>query len=155
MSVDAITAAPQDDCAQLIKLRFGVAKLGRFVDSTRSEGFGEKIEDYGFAAQVGKSYLVAIGGLQPKIRSCVAHLEHFLFTPNFFPRRSLCPPGDHVSSRLRISLTSWGLARPREAFITCPTKDLNTPSLPARYLATFSGFCSTTSRHMRSISPVS
>src|SRR5215472_11194984 len=51
----------------------------------------------------------------------------------------------------RMSLTDWGLAWPRVARITWPTKNLKTPSLPDLYLATLSGFLEMTSRAAASI----
>jgi len=151
LSFHFIAAAAQYDRGEFVELRFGVAKLGRFVDSTRGERLGKKIEHHRLAAQAGKRDLLPVVRLQPEIRGFVARLEHFLFAPNFVD----CFLSLHPSNRFRISLTVCGLARPREAFMTWPTNDLNTPSLPARYLATLSGFFSTTSWHMRSISPVS
>ena len=51
LSFEGITAAAQDNGAKFVELRFGVAKLGRFVNSTRGESFREKIENHGFAAK--------------------------------------------------------------------------------------------------------
>src|SRR5215472_2854517 len=51
----------------------------------------------------------------------------------------------------RMSLTDWGLAWPRVARMTWPTKNLKTPSLPDLYLATLSGFLEMTSRAASSI----
>ena len=79
-----IAAAAQYNGGDFVELRFGVAKLGRFVDSTRSQGFRKKIEDYGFAAKARKGDVLSIGGLQPKIRSFIAHLEHFFLLLTFF-----------------------------------------------------------------------
>jgi hypothetical protein len=84
LSLHGIGATPQDNRAEFVELRFGVAKLGRFVDSTRSERFGEKIQDYRLAAQARESNLLPISRLQLKVWSFVAHLEHFRFTPEFF-----------------------------------------------------------------------
>src|SRR5215472_18794468 len=50
------------------------------------------------------------------------------------------------SSLRRMSLTDWGLAWPRVARMTWPTKNLKTPSLPDLYLATLSGFLAMMSR---------
>src|SRR5258708_13835070 len=65
------------------------------------------------------------------------------------PTLSMCPPqvklGQDNNLR-KTSLTACGLAWPRVARITWPTKNLHTPSFPALYLATFSGFFSMTSR---------
>jgi hypothetical protein len=88
LSLHGIAATTQDYRAEFVELRFGVAKLGRFVDSTRGERFGEKIQDYSPAAQTRESNLLPIGCLQFKVRSFVAHLEHFGFTPDFFSLNS-------------------------------------------------------------------
>src|SRR5882762_2464594 len=50
------------------------------------------------------------------------------------------------SSLRRMSLTAWGLAWPRVAFMSWPTKNLKTPSLPALNLATFAGSLAMISR---------
>src|SRR5580704_259992 len=62
---------------------------------------------------------------------------------------------DHFASArsfLTMSLTDCGLAWPRVAFMTWPTKNLKTPSLPDLNLATLSGFLTMTSRAACSIS---
>src|SRR5580700_1612630 len=51
-----------------------------------------------------------------------------------------------VRSLRTISFTAWGLAWPFVAFITWPTKNLNTPSLPDLNLARLSGFLAMISR---------
>src|SRR5260370_26954455 len=63
-------------------------------------------------------------------------------------RKTKRPPSysSHESSLRQISLTACGFAWPRVAFMTWPTEDLKTPSLPALNLATVSGFFAMTSR---------
>ena len=53
-----------------------------------------------------------------------------------------------------MSLTAWGLAWPLVR-MTWPTKNLKTPSLPLRNLATLSGFLAMTSRAAASMGAVS
>src|SRR5260370_20418610 len=48
-------------------------------------------------------------------------------------------PKNQESSLRRMSFTAWGLALARGAFMTWPTKNLKTPSLPDLNFATFAG----------------
>src|SRR3970282_380864 len=97
------------------------------------------------AAQVGQRDFLAVIGLEAQLRRRVSLFEHVAFFLLGFPGGGV-PPG-YWTSRLSVWFTSCGLAWPREARITWPTKTLNTPSFPARYLATLSGFLAMTSRH--------
>src|SRR5688572_947998 len=60
-----------------------------------------------------------------------------------------------VSLSCRIWLTWTGLALPRDSFITCPTKNANTLSPPARYCSTCLGLAAMTASTIFSIAPVS
>src|ERR1044072_1725909 len=59
------------------------------------------------------------------------------------------------SFSFKSSLTTFGLALPFEAFITCPTKKPKSASLPLRYASSCCGFASSTSATIFSISPAS
>src|SRR5690606_16477523 len=65
------------------------------------------------------------------------------------------PCGQAPSLRLRISLTCAGLALPRLAFMTWPTRALKAFSLPARNSSTDLALAAITSSIMASMAPVS
>lgn len=67
-----VTAAAQDDGVELVEFRLGVAKLGRFVGSTRREGLREEIEHNVSAAEPGERNFRAVVGGQPKIRGPIS-----------------------------------------------------------------------------------
>ena len=76
----AIGAAAQDDRASLIELWFGVAKLGRFVDSTGSVGFGIEIENQVPPAIIRERDDFAVIGLYAKAWSLVAFFQHAVYS---------------------------------------------------------------------------
>jgi hypothetical protein len=84
LSFHLVAAAAKDDGVEFIELRFGVAKLGRFVDSTGSERFRKEIEDDWLAAEAGESDLVSVSGQQPEVRRFLSYFGHFRFTPELF-----------------------------------------------------------------------
>lgn len=123
---------------ELIELLLCVTKLGRLDGSTGSIGFGIEEKKDTLALEVLERDGGAVLGEEAEGRGSVARLEHGID----FRSTHL----DSVSRRLRMSLTAWGLAWPRVARMTWPTKNLKTPSLPDLYLATLSGFLAMTSR---------
>ena len=52
LRIHAVRAAAQDDSVSLIEIRFCVAKLGRFVDSTRGESLRKEVEHHRFSREV-------------------------------------------------------------------------------------------------------
>ena len=57
-----VRAASQDHRIQLFEFFLGVAKLGRFIRSTRRERLGKKEEDHIFAAEIRERHLLAVIG---------------------------------------------------------------------------------------------
>ena len=53
-AVHAVRAAAQNHRSALVELRFGVAKFRGFVDASRRQRLGKKIQHHGLAAQIGK-----------------------------------------------------------------------------------------------------
>ena len=96
------------------------------------------------------------GALSPALSIC-NHLEVLLDCGSLAAALTLYSELQefYESNRRKISFTACGFACPRVAFITWPTKNLNTPSLPPLYLATLSGFFAITSRAACSIAEVS
>src|SRR3989441_12713589 len=87
-----VCAATQDDRAGLVKVCFGVAKLGRFAGSTRRPCFEEEQQHDGLAAQIAKPDLLAIIGRQSKFRRLIS----------LFQLGHLCLP-DRI-----LEVGSWG-----------------------------------------------
>jgi hypothetical protein len=73
----AIGAAAEDYGVQPVEFFLCVAKLGRFVGSTRRHRLGEEIEDYILAAEIGKRYFLAIIRGYPKFGCALANLKWF------------------------------------------------------------------------------
>lgn len=128
-----VGARANDGYVLLVETSFCVTKLGRFGRSTGSIGFGKEKQHHPFSLKIGQRHLRT---------GIVTQCKVWCFVSNFQHLSSLQP----ASSFLSISFTACGLACPRVALITCPTKNLNTPSLPDLNFATFSGFFSITSR---------
>lgn len=76
LGLHGIATAAENYRAGLVELCFGVAKLGRFADSTGSLRLGEKVKHHGLAAQFGERDFAAIVGRQTKLRCFVSHF-HF------------------------------------------------------------------------------
>ena len=73
---DGIGTHAQDGHFEVVELLFGVAKLGRFDDSTGGVGFGEEEKQNAPAIEVFERDRFVLVGSQTKRRSMVAGLEH-------------------------------------------------------------------------------
>ena len=73
-----IGAHPQDGDAALVKFLFCVTKLGRLDRSTRSVCFRKEKEQYALAPEILQGQFRALVGLQGKIRSLGAYLDHWM-----------------------------------------------------------------------------
>src|SRR5882724_1559850 len=133
-----VGAHAQDRHILFIKALLCVAKLGRFCRSTRCVGLRKEKKYHALSLEILQRNQLARVALQRKVRRSVCDFQHILCAQ--LPR-----------SFFSISFTVCGFAWPRVALITCPTKNLKTPSLPDLNLATFSGFFSMTSRAICSI----
>src|SRR5713101_2168814 len=167
LSLDGIGAHAKDHDTELVELSLCVTKLGRFDDSTGGVGLGKEKEQDALALEVVQSNVLAVVRLEAEAGGFGADFEHpgnlalnFCSLPTGVQRslssaQDKAAPlqrwnnrtnGNQESSLRRTSLTACALAWPRVARMTWPTKNLNTPSLPALYFATFSRFFAITSR---------
>lgn len=76
LGFDRVGAHAEDGHFELVELLFCVAKLGRFDDSTRSAGFGEKKEEDALALEVLERDGFVFVGLQTERGGFVGGLEH-------------------------------------------------------------------------------
>src|SRR5580698_9138469 len=158
LRLDVVRAHSSNFRVLRLEIRDHVAEAVRFVNASRSVGLRIKIQNQMFAAIVGERYLAPVVRQHFKMRCLIAFFQHDV-SPSALPtsvsprvRRGLYAS---ASTRFRISFTICGLACPRVSFITCPTKNLKTPSLPARYFARLSGLLAITTRAIFSIALVS
>jgi hypothetical protein len=75
-----VRAASHDGGVQLFKVLDGVAKLGRFVDSTGSVGFGIEIENQVPPAIIRERDDFAVISLYAKAWSLVAFFQHAVYS---------------------------------------------------------------------------
>jgi hypothetical protein len=76
--LDRVAAAAEDDRIELVEMLLCVAKLGRFVRSTRRIRLGIEIEDDVLAAESDERHFLAVVRQQAELRRLVAFFEHVL-----------------------------------------------------------------------------
>ena len=83
LTVDGIRAASQNHRVQLIEFFLRVAKLGRFIGSTRSHRLREEVEHYALAAQIFERDVFAVVSLHREFRRSGSYFENVAhgFTP--------------------------------------------------------------------------
>src|SRR6516162_2099192 len=129
LRVNRIAATPDHRGVRRLELFERATEFNGFVRAARGVGFRIKIEDKILPLVIRRGNRRTIVGRGAKLRRGVACFQHGV---------SISSRSYSASTLLRTSFTACGFAWPRVSRITWPTKNLNRPSFPERYLLTFS-----------------